>query len=144
MPFLTKSKRVQFLLAVGIGQFLMGFSYVVTPTKSRSQGFAWLPLDVGPDDLGWIPILIGLTVIVLAIYSTRCRRLQTWAFALAGIPWALWAAIFAVAQILGAHPTGHASALSYGCMVALLVVVAGWPDPVEDSAKKIIEEARRV
>ena len=50
MPFLPKSKRVQFLLAVGVGQFLMGLSYVTTPTKSRSQGFAWIPLDIGPDE----------------------------------------------------------------------------------------------
>lgn len=126
----TGDYRRQFLLLASIAYLLLGISYVASPaTAGRRAGFAWLPepLSISMLGWGWIIIAAGVTTASLA-WPTR-RRVERWCFAALTIPPTLWAGIFAVAWLLGEHPLGYASMISYGLMTGMCLLAASWPNP---------------
>lgn len=72
-------------------------------------------------------VAVGVTVASL-VWPTR-RRVERVCFAALTIPPTLWAGIFAASWLLGAHPVGYASAISYGLMSGMCLLAASWPNP---------------
>lgn len=122
--------RRRFLALASAAYLLLGISYLATPeTASRQAGFAWLPDELSISTLGWIwvAVAVGVTVASLA-WPTR-RRVERWCFTALTIPPTLWAGIFCAAWLLGEHPVGYASAISYGLMAGMTLLAAAWPNP---------------
>lgn len=137
-----RSPRRRALMVHSVGQIAMGVSYIVFPTKGRNQGLAWMPEIVTPQLFGIVPLVIGLIVFTMAIRSTTART-QTRAFVIAGIPWGLLAGTFLMAQVLGTHPQGIASAIGYAVLTGALVNSSLTADPSPRTMRDILDDAQR-
>lgn len=136
------SHRRRALLVHSAGQIGIGISYFVFPTKSRARGLAWMPEVVTPQLFGLIPFIIGIIVFTIAVRNCSPSAISH-AFVLAGIPWAAYVGVFLMAQILGTHPQGIASAISYAILTGTLIIAALTPDPPPDTVGKLIDDMRR-
>lgn len=122
-------KRGDFLLAGGAAFAAIGTSYVAVRTEGRAAAFSWLPGTAGPDELGWIWVVVGLFCMVVALASTRAHKLTAIAYALLMAPPMLWAIVFIGAWLTGAHPLGWVSAISYSLMSLWVWIASDWPNP---------------
>lgn len=144
-------KRGQFLL-VGSGAFTaIGASYILVTTESRSKAFSWLPLHLGPGELGWVWVAVGLFGLFVGALS-KCLppKFNSVAYGALITPPVLWAVVFLIAWVIGAHPLGWVSAISYALMAGWILVVSDWPNPArlpskEDTAEmdKIVQQHQK-
>lgn len=122
--------RRQFLMLASIAYLLLGVSYVAAPvTASRRAGFAWLPDPLSISTLGWAWIVVAVGVSAASLVWPTRRRVERVCFAALTIPPTLWAGIFAASWLLGEHPLGYASMISYGLMSGMTLLAASWPNP---------------
>lgn len=121
-------KRGAFLLVGGLVYTLIGLSYIIVETHGRVVAFAWLPV-LSPYMLGWVWLLLGVSVAVFALVSRSHTRLEPFAFGalmVCPVPNAL---IFGAASIIGASRTGWISATLYALIILWVWIVAGWENP---------------
>ncbi len=121
--------RGDFLLAGGLVFTAIGYSYVSTTTPGREAGFVWLPTHLDSDELGWVWVVVGLFTVTVALISARFKKLEALAFMVLVVPPTLWALIFIGAWLLGAHPNGWVSAISYSLMAWWVLIASDWPNP---------------
>lgn len=122
--------RRRFLMLASIAYAILGISYLVTPaTSGRRSGFAWLPEALSISRLGWVWVVVAVGVTVASLVWPTRRRVERVCFAALTIPPTLWAGIFAASWMLGAHPLGYASMISYGLMSGMTLLAASWPNP---------------
>ena len=122
-------KRGDFLLAGGASFAAIGASYVAVRTEGRNAAFSWLPGTVGPDELGWIWVIGGTFCVVVALVSKRAPKLTAVAYAVLMVPPMLWALVFIVSWVTGAHPLGWVAAISYSVMSLWVWIASDWPNP---------------
>lgn len=125
----VNDKRGDFLLAGSAAFTAIGCSYVTVTTNGRSAAFSWLPLEIGPHNLGWLWIVVGLFGILAALLSRGHPRLEKAGYQLMVVPPMLWAVIFLGSWLAGAHALGWVSAISYSLMAGWILVVSDWPNP---------------
>lgn len=122
--------RGGFLLLMSVGYMALSLSYVAGPaTASRMKGFAWLPQSIDANELGWAWVAVALLAFAGAWWGRQCRRIENWAFGGLILPPSLWAAVFVIAWVVGEHPTGWITAVSYGLYTSLAWHAASWPNP---------------
>lgn len=122
--------RRRFLTLASVAYTILGVSYLVTPvTASRRAGFAWMPEMLSISTLGWVWVAVAVGVIVASLAWPTKRRVERWCFTALTIPPTLWAGIFCAAWLLGEHPVGYASAISYALMSGMTLLAASWPNP---------------
>ena len=122
--------RRRFLALASAAYLLLGTSYLVTPdTAGRKAGFAWLPEQLSISTLGWVWVAVAVAVTVASLAWPTRRRVERWCFTALTIPPTLWAGIFAASWLLGEHPVGYASAISYALMSGMTLLAASWPNP---------------
>lgn len=122
--------RRRFLMLASIAYAILGVSYVATPaTASRQAGFAWLPDALSISTLGWVWVVVAVAVTAASLMWPASRRIERWCFTALTIPPTLWAGIFAASWLLGEHPLGYASMISYGLMSGMTLLAASWPNP---------------
>ncbi len=122
--------RRQFLMLAGIAYAALGVSYVLTPTTTgRQAGFAWLPGRLGVETLGWLWIGVATLVTLASWWKPGSRRVERWCFATLTVPPSAWAGIFLASWLIGTHPIGYASAVSYALIAGTVLLAARWPNP---------------
>lgn len=122
--------RRRFLMLASIAYAILGVSYVATPeTAGRQAGFAWLPGALSISTLGWVWVIVAVTVTAASLTWPASRRVERWCFTALTIPPTLWAGIFCAAWLLGEHPVGYASTISYALMTGMCLLAAAWPNP---------------
>ena len=132
----TGDYRRRFLKLASIAYLVLGMSYLVTPdTAGRKAGFAWLPGALSISTLGWVWVIVAVGVTVASLAWPHRRAVERWCFAALTIPPTLWAGIFTASWLLGAHPVGYASAISYGLMSGMTLLAASWPNPPGGGAR---------
>ena len=136
MPLRNDRRREAFLAVSSLGYGLLGLTYLLEDTLSRAQGFAWLPFDIGADEMGWVWIVAAIIVAISAVLSDNHPRFVKWGFVSLIIPPATWSLIFLFAWILGDHPTGYITTISYSMMAAWIWIVSAWPDSVTDGGSQ--------
>ena len=130
MKLRVKDYRRAMVVLVGGFHLVIGSAQVLSaPSRSTGGGFAWLPTHLDADELGWLWIVAGLTMLGCA------WRWKGWADRLAfsigtPVPTA-WALIFLVSWAFYDNPTGLRSALIYAMPAGILLLLAAWPNPVE-------------
>lgn len=108
----------------------IGLSYVISePGASRRAGFSWLPIGLGVETIGWLWIVVATAVTVASLLRPTSKAVERWCYALLTIPPTGWAAVFLMSWLLGAHPLGYASAISYAYITGLVLTTAAWPNP---------------
>lgn len=122
-------KRGDFLLAGGTAYVMIGVSYVTTLTTGRNKGFAWLPLDMGPQQLGWIWVVVGALIAGVALVSKKFPRLVDISYGALMVPPVAWALIFLVSWVLRTHELGWVSTVTYLLVAVWVYIVSGWPNP---------------
>ena len=128
--------RRQFLMLACVAYLLLGVSYVAAPvTAGRRAGFAWLPDPLSISTLGWAWIVVAVGVSAASLAWPTRRRVERACFAALTIPPTLWAGIFAASWLLGEHPLGYASMISYGLMYGMCLLAASWPNPPGGGAR---------
>lgn len=129
-PRLEGNFRRRFLMLASTAYLILGVSYLVTPdTAGRQAGFSWLPDALSISTLGWVWVIIAIAVSAASIAWPASRRVERWCFTALTVPPTLWAAIFAAAWLLGEHPVGYASTISYSLMSGMCLLAASWPNP---------------
>lgn len=124
--------RRHFLMMACAAYLLLGISYIVsTPTAGRKAGFAWLPGALSISTLGWVWVAVAVLVSAASIIWPHSRKAERLCFAGLTVPPTLWAGIFAASWLLGEHPLGYASMISYGLMTGMSLLAASWPNPPE-------------
>lgn len=136
MPMRNDRRRVAFLAVSSLGYGALGLTYLLEETLSRAQGFAWLPANIGPNEMGWVWIVTAVIAACSAVLSDERPKLVKWGFVSLIIPLATWSLIFLFAWLLGDHPTGYISTISYGMMGAWVWIVSAWPDSVADEGSQ--------
>lgn len=130
--------RGSFLLVGGLAYIPIGLSYLITLTRSRQAGFAWLPEFLTPSLLGWVWLLAGATAVAVAFTSRAHPKWERHGFSALITPPVLWSLIFLIAWLhhlipalpATGHPTGYLSVISYGLMAGWVGVASGWDEPV--------------
>lgn len=125
----VNDKRGDFLLAGSAAFTAIGFSYISVTTRGRSAAFSWLPFEIGPSQLGWLWVAVGVFGVLAALVSKNHPRLEKAGYQLLVVPPMLWAVIFLGAWMSGAHPLGWVSSISYSLMSLWILVVSDWPNP---------------
>lgn len=127
---LANDYRRRFLMLASIAYAVLGISYVVTPaTTGRRAGFAWLPGPLSISTLGWVWVIVAAAVAIASLAWPTSRRVERWCFTALTMPPTLWAGIFAASWLLGEHPVGYASTISYALMSGMTLLAASWPNP---------------
>ena len=122
--------RRRFLMLASVAYLVLGISYLATPvTAGRQAGFAWLPDALSISTLGWVWVVVAVGVTVASLVWPTSRTVERWCFTALTIPPTLWAGIFCASWLLGAHPVGYASMISYGLMSGMTLLAASWPNP---------------
>ena len=122
-------KRGSFLLLSGLFYILIGLTYEVVSTPTRSAAFQWLPEAMTPQVLGVVWLVGGGASVVIALVSRWASRLERVAFAALMFCPLVWTLIFVGATIMGTHPNGWLSGVMYGFFASTVWVVAGWDNP---------------
>lgn len=122
-------KRGDFLLGGGAAYIMIGLSYVTTLTAGRDRGFAWIPLNIGPQQLGWIWVVVGLLITAVALVSKLYPRLVDIAYGVLIVPPVAWALIFLTSWILGTHALGWVSTVTYMLIGMWVYIASDWPNP---------------
>ena len=123
------SHRRTFLLFTAIVWAAIGTSYALgATTASRKYGFSWLPESIDASELGWAWIIAAILA-VIAVVRWRDKRLEALAFGAILVPPSIFSLTFLVAFLVGAHPLGWISAISYGAFAGFVLMAAAWPDP---------------
>ena len=129
-PQLEGNFRRHFLMLASIAYAILGVSYLITPdTAGRQAGFAWLSDALSISTLGWVWVVVAVAVAVASLVWPTSRTVERWCFTALTIPPTLWAGIFAASWLLGEHPVGYASTISYGLMSGMCLLAASWPNP---------------
>lgn len=136
MPLRNDRRREAFLAVSSIGYGALGLTYLLEGTLSRAQGFAWLPFGIGADEMGWVWIVTAIIAAISAVPSGDHPKLVRWGFVSLVVPPSAWAIIFLFSWLLGDHPTGYISAISYSMMAAWILIVSAWPDSVTDGGSR--------
>lgn len=117
---------------MSVGYVALGLSYVFGPaTRSRQLGFEWLPASFDADELGWLWLIAALLGFIGGFFGVRYPRWESFAFGGLLIPPSVWAFCFLVAWVMGEHPFGWISTISYGLFTLISFHAAAWPDPVD-------------
>lgn len=122
-------KRGSFLLLAGVFYVLIGLTYEVVNTPSRSAAFLWLPESITPQVLGLVWILGGSTAILIAVVSRSAPQIERVAFAALMFCPLLWTVIFMGSTLVGTHPNGWLSGIMYSFFASIVWVVSGWDNP---------------
>lgn len=129
-PRLEGNFRRRFLKLASVAYLVLGASYLITPdTAGRQAGFSWLPDALSISTLGSVWVVVAVVVTVASLAWPTKRRVERWCFTALTIPPTLWAGIFAASWLLGEHPVGYASTISYALMTGMCLLAAAWPNP---------------
>jgi len=112
--------RGAFLVFLSVLDFGYGYSLLATSAPQRH-------LDLILPWPWWGVIWIAAGAATLA--GAFCVR-DWWAFGLATLLKAAWAAVMADAWLLQGVPRGWVSAVIWACFALTVLVVSSWPDPV--------------
>lgn len=129
------TSRKAFLRLIGTVQVAQGVTWIdpngVTP--QREMSFAWLPdALLGTTTVGVLLVIAGLFCWTSVLVRAKGKFEQI-TFGAAMIPYTLLATAFLISWLVGTHPTGIVSAISYAgfaYMVWLAAGVTNQPRPV--------------
>lgn len=117
-------RRGASLLILGALFTLYGLNLLNETTPSRLLQVLVDPLPLA--FWGWAWIVAGVTA---GVQAFTCSREAVWSFtSLAVVSW-LWAAGFIAAWVRHDVPNGHIGTLLFASLAALIIVIAGWPEP---------------
>lgn len=121
--------RGQFILMLSAPWALVGLSYIVFRTPTRSASFAWLPSWLDENELGWVWIVAALVMVACAFIGRWKPKLTTVGFLTAMVPPLLWAMVFTGGVLTGGPITALVSVVMYAAYAAIIYFVSGWPNP---------------
>lgn len=124
--------RGQFILLLATPWGLVGLSYILFRTPTRSASFAYLPSWLDENELGWVWIIAAIIMVLCAVLGKRRPRLTTLGFLMAMVPPLLWALVFTGGFITGGPITAVVSVIMYSAYAAIIYFVSGWPNPRPD------------
>ena len=124
--------RGQFVLLLSTPWALVGLSYILFRTPTRSASLAYLPTWLDENELGWVWIVAAVVMVLCAFLGKRISRLTTVGFLMAMVPPLLWALVFAGGVITGGPIIAVVSVVMYSAYAVIIYFVSGWPNPRPD------------
>lgn len=121
--------RGQFVLLLSTPWALVGLSYILIRTPTRSASFAYLPTWLDENELGWVWVVAAIVMVLCAFLGKRMSRLTTLGFLMAMVPPLLWALVFAGGALTGGPITALVSVVMYSAYAVIIYFVSGWPNP---------------
>lgn len=122
-------RRGSILLAFGVMETLYGVGLIADPRFGIVRGVGVLT-HIAPMTLwGAIWITSGLCAFALA-WEVRATR-DTWGYALAVLPPALWSVANLLAWLTGSYGQAWTSTVTWGCIAYVIRRINSWPEAGE-------------
>ena len=121
--------RGQFILMLSTPWALVGLSYILFRTPTRSASFAYLPDWLDENELGWVWVIAAAVMVACAFIGKWKPQLTTVGFLTAMVPPLLWALMFVGGFLTGGPITAVVSTIMYAAYAAIIYFVSGWPNP---------------
>ena len=125
LSFFYMPRRQLILLFIGFVFFLVGLSYLANPPAAASLVSYSFALHHGPLAL-WGACFVASGT--LGILGSLMYRLTTVAFGVLTFYALTWAMMAGASQLVLHASRGYVAMLSWGCIAAVLLIVAGWTE----------------